>query len=148
MAMEENSNVYPNIEGDRIKSFNAIGELSLPMDSWNYSYIPGLREGDPNDLVLFYMNEKTRYKAHFDRPILLVSLMRKPQWMVIAPGFPRGDMSDPQEGLESGRLEDTPVFISRLKKTIDYLEENNRPNWQQVKKEYLKIIEEIKKNDI
>ncbi len=104
-----------------------------------YGYIPGLTCYDSGDLVLMYLKTKTHYSWHGDTKHTIFSPSR---WMVISPGFAVMESSDYPEG---GQLLDTAEFKRRIEKTIAFLKENHRPDWEVVAKEqadFLKSIEE------
>ena len=118
---------------------------------WNakYQYIPGLRLGDPGDLVLMYMKRPTRYIWH-DHP---QTVFRDAMWMTLPLDFAdsRGSPSVktvtrpiPDMGENSERLS-SEEFRIRLKKTLDFLRENNRPNWQVVVAENEAFLNSIEK---
>ena len=105
----------------------------------DYGYVPGLREGDPNDLVMLYLKKRTRRNWNGDHS---GTIFRKPKWMVIGPEF--WDDTGRNAGCyEGGRLEETPVFAARLLKTLQFLKENNRPFWENAGKEHTAFLVSI-----
>ncbi|MCC7474626.1 MAG: hypothetical protein IT425_04480 [Pirellulales bacterium] len=122
------------------------------MTGWQtkYQYIPGLQKGDPGDLVVMYLKTPTRWVHHAAGPS---SRFEHAYWMVtpfdftgvadpkIAPPV-RRDI--PARGECSERLTDKE-FAARLRKTLKYLQDNNRPNWQTVVAENEKLLSSLEK---
>jgi hypothetical protein len=139
----------PNVKGSSAESLNKLFTEEDPAE-WNakYQYLPGLRLGDPGDLVLMYMKRPTRYIWH-GKP---QTIFRDPMWMTVSLDFAglRGSpfvqivrRPMPYQGENSERLS-LEDFKSRLRKTLDFLRENNRPNWQTVvaeNEDFLKTLE-------
>jgi len=110
-----------------------------------YRYVPGLRKGDPGDLVLMYMARPTRYIFH-SRPQTIFADRR---WMVVPLDFDgqggigqeiSRDIPDSGEVSERVSLDE---FRARLKKTLEFLRANDRPNWQTVVAEHQRFLESI-----
>ncbi len=125
---------YPNTNGN--------GDASLAMISpyfggglERYGYLPGLREDDHKDLVLMYLKVKTRYTWHGDTT---PNIFSPKLWKVIAPDD--WDGPDP----EGGELVTTPEFKKRILKTLAFLKENQRQNWQTVTTEQMQFLDSIK----
>jgi hypothetical protein len=136
----------PNVGGRSADSLVQLKRDAYELDNfkeeiqkWNgkYQYIPGLRRNDPGDLVLMYMKKPTRWQHHAAGP---PSIFRERKWIVVSldfAGFLGSDMvnrvnremPDESENAERVTLKE---FKSRLRKTLDYLQTNNRPNWQTV----------------
>ena len=131
------ANGYPNVHGDSTRSFAAAGVyMKGGGEDFNntYGYVPGLKDDDPKDLVLMYLEKKTRRTWNGD---FSGSILRKPKWMVIGPDFG----FDLPEG---GNLEETSTFKTRLQKTLDFLRENKRPYWETIVKEHTEFLNSIK----
>jgi hypothetical protein len=70
--LKDNNNEYPNIGGVSSDSLNAIQkEMGGYMD-WtaDYGYVPGLRQKDPGQMVLMYVNRPTRWTMHISAPTI------------------------------------------------------------------------------
>ena len=106
----------------------------------DYGYVPGLQEGDPNDLVMMYLREKTRRHWNGDHS---GSFLRAPRWMVIGPDF-YDDAGREEGSYECGRLQTTAEFRQRLQRTLDFLKSNNRLNWTNAIKEHSAFLKTIK----
>jgi hypothetical protein len=126
---------YPNADG--------IGSNSLAMiepffghDILRYAYIPGLRFDDPKDLVLMYLKRETHYSWHGDTEHTIFSPRR---WMVVSPDIVMGGPYP-----EGGDLLDGPEFRRRVLKTVAFLREHDRPNWQIVAKEQEEFLKSVK----
>ena len=122
---------------------NGIGSNSLAMvehyfghDIQQYAYVPGLRYGDPNDLVLMYMRKQTHYTWHADADHTVFSPQR---WMVLSP-----DTWSSGTCPEGGELLDTPQFKRRLETTVAFLREHQRPYWQVVAEEQSNFLKSVK----
>jgi hypothetical protein len=134
-ANDSKSAYYPNANGN--------GGASLAMikpyfgdEILEYTYVPGLRYDDPNDLVLMYMKKKTRHTWHGDTQHTIFAPLR---WMVLSPDILDGTCP------EGGMLVDTPEFKRRLLLTVAFLKERQRPYWQAAadgQMEFLKSITE------
>ena len=138
------TNVFPNVEGDGVRSFAQAAEYMNPgaRDGLlrDYNYVPGLKGGDPQDLVLLYLNRKTRRTWNGDDA---ATIRTKPRWMIIGPDSPNNGM-DSEWLPEGGQLVDTDEFRRRLLKTLHFLKENDRPYWQTVVNEHTKFLDSIK----
>ena len=137
--MTNGTDVYPNIEGDSRKSFAPIGAYlrggNTLMD--HYGYVAGLAYDDPSDLVLMYLKKKTRRTWNGDHS---ATIFTEPKWMVLGSHVWSGDE---REGPEGGILETTVEFKRRLRRTLEFLKENNRPNWEKVVEEHTAFLESI-----
>jgi hypothetical protein len=133
--VNSHTNAYPNTDGKGAESLAAIGQYMRDMD-WarNYRYVPGLRQDDPPDLVLLYLDRPTRWVWHGQPP----TVFRQEAWMIIpldwrpVPGS--GELS---EQVSLGE------FRARLKRTLDFVRTNERPNWQTVVAEHTKFLDSI-----
>lgn len=136
MWMKENlqPHIYPNIEGNSYKSMAVLtaywgpgleGMLKV------YIYVPGLKDNDPKDLVLFFVNESGRRRWHGDH----VTVFGEKRWIVIPPCF--SDEIELNEWISTSELKD------RIRNTLDFLKTNNRPNWQNTISEQIKFLELI-----
>ena len=58
----QRTRLFPNVDGEQVASMAALN-VERELSGWgsHYSYIPGLSEDDPKDLVLFYINQPTRW---------------------------------------------------------------------------------------
>lgn len=156
----EKTDVLPNVDGRSTESlallFKRIGWESSDTNPWNerYMYLPGLRRGDPGDLVLMYLAKPTRYIWH-DYPHTVIA---KQFWMFVpldfdgqSSGFGSGigkvvEREIPNRGECSERVS-VEEFRSRLKKTLDFLRANDRPNWQTVVAEHEKFLDAIQHDE-
>jgi hypothetical protein len=134
----EKTDALPNINGESAESINKLNHdfEKEEINQWNsrYQYVPGLRRGDPGDLVLMYMKQPTRYIWHSNPQ----SIFAEARWMVVpldfcGGGIGRGmlDRQIPYRGENSERLS-LEEFKNRLRKTLKFLQDDNRPHWQTV----------------
>lgn len=130
------SNAYPNAGGVGSNSLALIEQYCGP-DIQRYGYIPGLTYDDPKDLVLIYLKTKTHYSWHGDTSHTVFSPLK---WMVISPQFHDGENTCP----EGGELLDTAEFKRRVERTVEFLKENQRTDWQVVAKEQADFLSSIK----
>ena len=136
-AQKTHADSYPNIGGFGSNSL-AVIECFEGHEIQRYGYIPGLNWNDPKDLVLMYLKTKTHYSWHGDTEHTVFSPLH---WMVISPCIiDDGNATCP----EGGRLLDTPEFKRRVEKTIAFLKERQRPNWEVVTKEQAEFLKSIK----
>jgi hypothetical protein len=130
---------YPNVKGlseDSLATVNGYRDWAK-----DYNYIPGLREDDPQDLVLMYFNRPTHWNWHGEPP----SVFREKEWIIIAVGFPEPDSFHPRAG-QFGELSErvsSDEFRVRLKRTLDFIRTNGRPNWQAIVAEHTKFLDSI-----
>jgi hypothetical protein len=126
----------PNENGKSDESLQELMEADHP-DEWveQYQYISGLRRGDPGDLVLAYRKSPTRWRHHAAGPPLILS---ERKWILIPFDFTgvmessiasrvKREMPDVGEDAERVSREE---LNSRLQRTLKYLQDNNRPNWE------------------
>lgn len=141
----------PNVEGRSIESLAKLkGDESQDTDEWNekYQYLPGLRRGDPGDLVLMYMKVPTRWVHHAAGP---PSVFAEHRWVLVPLDFTevgtssakRVDREIPYGG-ESFERVSLDELKDRLRKTLTFLEDNNRPHWQTVVAENEAFLESTK----
>jgi len=129
---------YPNVKGlsqDSLATVNGCKDWAK-----DYNYIPGLREDDPQDLVLMYFNRPTRWNWHGPPP----TVFGDKGWIVIPVNFDfmpnylfKGEFGECSERVSLDE------FRSRLKRTLDFIRTNNRPNWQAVVAEQTKFLDSI-----
>lgn len=134
------TNAFPNVIGAGSASLIAISNSMGGDMKWtkNYNYVPGLREGDPGELVLMYFAEPTRWTWHGSHP----TIFKGKAWIVVPVDF---TMSWPQRKI-SGELSErvsTDEFKTRLKRTLDFVRTNERPHWQAVVAEHKKFLDSI-----
>ena len=68
---EHKTREFPNVDGESQASLEAIkGFGEMPNIKAHYNYVPGLRRGDPDDLVLMYVNQPTRWTWHGQTPTI------------------------------------------------------------------------------
>jgi hypothetical protein len=149
----------PNVRGSSTDSlielkkdaYDNEKDFTEDINKWNekYQYVPGLRKGDPGDLVLMYLKSPTRWNNHASGP---PSIFRERKWILVPFDFMgagishcaehvRREVADESEDAERVSLEE---LKSRLRKTLDYLQKNNRPNWQKMvteNEEFLNSLE-------
>jgi hypothetical protein len=74
------TNEFPNINGGSTVSLNAIDATWHDHRvSEKYNYVPGLRNGDPDDLVLMYLRVPTCWKWHASP----ATVFAEKEWIVI-----------------------------------------------------------------
>ena len=139
-GMDANSgkNPFPNVNGRGKDSLAAIREYMGDYMGWTngYRYVPGLREDDPGELVLMYFDRPTRWTWHGPP----ATIFKKKAWIVVPVDFAMGSRRPSGPGELSERI---PVgeFRSRLRRTIDFVRTNERPNWQTIVAEHTKFLE-------
>jgi len=129
----------PNVEGRSTESIAKLIHYDVESSKeWDekYRYVPGLRKGDPGDLVMMYMKVPTRWIHHAAGA---PSVFNEYRWVLVPldfaePGNPNGTRFDRKipHGGESYERVSSEELRSRLLKTLKYLEDNNRPHWQTV----------------
>jgi hypothetical protein len=134
------TNAFPNVGGKSLDSLTAINEYMGRQTNWirGYKYIPGLRESDPGDLILMYLDRPTRWTWHGRPP----SIFQDKAWIVVPVDF---TMSWPQRKT-SGELSERislTEFKTRLERTLDFVRTNERPNWQSVVDEHTRFLKSI-----
>ena len=138
------TNGYPNVSGLSSNSLVSLNRYSG--GGWggayvltNYKYVPGLKEDDPDELVLMYFDKPTRCTWHADSP----TFSRPRKWVVVPPGFYFRGFDSPHNG-ECSDWIDTTEFKIRLQKTLDFLKDNDRPFWTNVVAEHTEFLRTIK----
>ncbi len=131
---------FPNLGGVGRDSLAAIHREMADSMEWapDYNYIPGLREDDPGDLVLLYFNRPTRWNMH----VAPATIFTGRKWLLIPVDFIQGNRTLSEPGECSERVSEDE-FKRRLKKTLDYLEANKRPNWQAAVAEQTKFLDSL-----
>jgi hypothetical protein len=149
--MEENhmdinscTNAFPNIRGSGRDSLAAISNSMSGHMDWakDYKYVPGLREDDPGDLILMYVDRPTRWTWHGVAP----TIFRDKAWIMVPVNFTNGGRERSVSGELSERVS-LDVFRRRLRRTLDYLRTNERPNWQTAVSEHTKFLDSINNVD-
>ena len=141
--LANDSKSFPNVKGKSCDSLTSINESVGGYMDWtnDYNYIPGLREDDPPDLVLMYFNRPTRWNWHGAPP----TIFKKKAWIVIPVDFEMEAGLHPHTN-ELGECSErvtTAEFCNRLKRTLDFVRTNQRPNWQTVFAEHNKFLDAI-----
>ena len=138
------TNAFPNINGIGAGSFatisNAMG--SQMAGTREYRYVPGLRQDDPGDLVLVYLDRPTRWTWHEAYP----TIFKKKAWMFVPVDFTMGGRPVRGGGELSERVS-LDEFRRRLTRTLDCIRTNERPNWQTIVAEHTKFLESIEHVD-
>jgi len=140
-GMDSNShtNAFPNVNGLSQNSLAIIRDQMGYM-TWtnNYNYVPGLHEDDPGDLVLMYVNGSTRWTWHGPPPIRF----EKKAWIVVPVDFKMGGRPPAGDGELSERIS-LKEFQTRLRRTLDFIRTNERPNWKAVVAEHTKFLNSL-----
>ena len=133
---------FPNVRGESAASLTELDERNdLPEFKSNYNYVPGLTRDDPGDLVLMYVNQPTRWTWHGEPP-----LKSKDQAWILVPvdmklfGNRDRDKLGPGEFSERVAFDE---FRQRLEKTLDFLKDQKRPNWEAVVKEHSEFLKRM-----
>jgi hypothetical protein len=130
---------FPNVGGRSSDSLAELvpffGDTGLEK---KYRYVPGLTVDDPGDLVLLYLPQATRWTWHGTAP----TIFQKKAWILVPVDMklrgPDRDDAGPGENSERVPLEE---FKYRLRKTLDFLAANQRPNWEAVVEEHTRFLE-------
>jgi hypothetical protein len=134
---------FPNVKGLSQDSLAANRESMGSYMAWtnDYNYIPGLREDDPPDLMLMYFNRPTRWNWHGVPP----TIFKEKAWIIIPVDFGAGEGFLPHPGQigECSERVSMDEFRSRLKRTLDFIRTNERPNWRTVVAEHQKFLDSI-----
>jgi hypothetical protein len=137
MDINSDTNPFPNVNGVGKDSLASINEEMNGHMDWaeGYKYVPGLREGDPGDLVLLYVDRPTRWVWHGPAS----TIFKKKAWIIVPVDFAMGGrpQSGPGELSERVSLEE---FRIRLRRTLDFVRTNERPHWQTVVAEHTKFL--------
>jgi hypothetical protein len=141
--LSNDSKPFPNVKGISRDSLASIGDSMGGYKDWtnDYNYVPGLREDDPPDLVLMYFNRPTRWNWHGAPP----TIFKNKAWIVIPVDFDlaAGFRPHTNELGECSERISTDEFRNRLKRTLDFVRTNERPNWQAVIAEHNKFLDAI-----
>jgi hypothetical protein len=134
---------FPNVKGSSRDSLETIRDSMGGYMVWakDYNYVPGLRENDPADLVLMNFNRPTRWNWHGHPP----TIFKEKAWIIIPVDFDMGVNFRPHtgQGGECSERVSLDEFRSRLRRTLDFVRTNERPNWQTVVAEHSKFLESI-----
>jgi hypothetical protein len=130
--------LFPNIDG---QSSASLAEISQYMGGvWleeSYMYVPGLNWIDPGELVLMYYAKPTRWTWHGSPP----TIFTEKAWILIPVDMTyyggTRELAGPGECSERVSFED---LRQRIQKTLDFLRENDRPNWQAVVEEHQRFL--------
>jgi hypothetical protein len=144
---EKKTDALPNVGGRSADSLAALrNELGDQPWAETYRYVPGLQKGDPGDLVLMYMARPTRYIMHGEPQTIFADR----RWMIVpldfagrGGGIGQNISRDVPYGGEASERVTIEEFRARLKKTLEFLRANERPNWQTVVEENEKFLESI-----
>ena len=141
---DRKTNVFPNLGGHSHESMLAIRNELGGYVEWadRYRYVAGLTLNDPDDLVLLYVSEPTRWTWHGGRP---PTKLQEKAWILVPLDFKlfghrntailaQGELSERVAAQE---------FAQRLRKTLDFLKTNQRPNWRTVVAEHEGILESL-----
>jgi hypothetical protein len=134
---------FPNVKGLSQDSLATLNDAMAGHMAWtnDYRYIPGLREGDPPDLVLLYFNRPTRWNWHGSPP----TVFKEKAWIIIPVDFGSGSDFRPNTGQigECSERVSHDEFCRRLRGTLDFIRTNERPNWQTIVAEHEKFLNSI-----
>ena len=133
---------FPDVNGLSQSSLATISESMGGYMAWtnDYNYIPGLREDDPPDLVLMYFNRPTRWNWHGAPP----TIFKDKEWIIVPVDFGGGlDFRPHGEIGECSERVSLDEFRVRLKRTLDFIRTNERPNWQTIVAEHEKFLNSL-----
>jgi hypothetical protein len=137
---------FPNVKGLSQDSLATISDNMGSYMAWtnDYNYVAGLRENDPEDLVLMYFNRPTRWNWHGPPP----TIFKEKAWIVIPVDFGMGLDFRPHTGQigECSERISLDEFRIRLRRTLDFIRTNERPNWQTVVAEHEKFLDSLEHN--
>ncbi len=129
---------FPNVKGLSQDSVVTIRDGMGGNMDWakDYNYVPGLREDDPGDLVLMYFNRPTRWTWFAAPP----TIFKQKEWIIVPVDFAEG--MRPRSGQDRDYSERVSLeeFRSRLRRTLDFVRTNERPNWQTIVAEHTKFL--------
>jgi hypothetical protein len=139
---DHDTNVLPNVHGigrDSLAELRPYG-----FDAYleqRYGYVAGLRKDDPGDLVLMYLNQPTRWVWHG----IPHTIFTKKAWIIVPVDFTvftysGRQITKPGECSETVSREE---FRVRLRRTLDFVRTNERPNWKAVVAEHTKFLNSI-----
>jgi len=141
MVETTNGVTYPNVDGSSSRSLKLVLPYLLQDTNalHDYMYVPGLRSDDPDNLILFYLREPSRRTWHGDTHWF----SGPKRWVVLNP---RMDSPDSDSGRAGGEVDEAislTEFKDRLRATLDYLKQNDRPGWQAAEQEHMRFISSI-----
>ncbi len=140
---ENSTTAFPNVAGRSHQSLQTIAAM-FDDKTWltSYACIPGLRNDDPGDLILMYMTKPTRWTWHGERP----ASAAQDRWLVVPIDFREGNQRTfSGEGERSERLTDSQ-FLKRLEKTLSFIEDAGRPNWEDIIQEHQPMLERLRQS--
>ena len=115
---------------DQCRHFKDHGVLSAEHNP--FRYVQGLKKDDPQDLVVMYTKEMIHWRTKH-----LPSYEETPKWLAMGPRehhyWGRGD----------GWIDSTE-FTRRLRKTLDFLRDNERPNWEQTVGDHGRFLQQVR----
>ena len=141
---EHKTREFPNLRGESQTSLRELPEIDeFPAIKSHYNYVPGLTRDDPGDLVLMYVNQPTRWIWHGQTPTIFI----EQAWILVPVdmklfGNRDRDQLPPGECSERVPFDE---FRARLEKTLKFLEQEKRPNWQTVVKEHSEFLKALGK---
>jgi hypothetical protein len=89
-----------------------------------------------------YVGQPTRWTWHAQKP----TIFREKAWIVVPVDFATGSRPQAGPGELSERIS-TDEFRRRLRRTVDFIRTNQRPNWQTIVAEHTKFLESIERVD-
>lgn len=132
---------FPNVDGRSQKSMAALEQVWSYLDWTNdYRYVPGLKQGDPGELVLLYLKQPTRWRWHGQLP---PTVSGEEAWLILPVDFSWGERIPEYPVTEVTERVPTSEFKRRLEATLEYLRENERENWETVVAEHTEFLESI-----
>lgn len=140
---DERTNFFPNVNGSSSRSIGSLSnELSALTTTLlrDYHYVPGLRNNDPGDLVLFYLKKPTRWRLH----VKPETVFTERGWIVVPVDFAIGRTRPLTGPGELSEKLSTKEFTDRLATTLDFLRTNNRPDWEAVVQEHSAFLQTLK----
>ena len=142
--INSHTNEFPNISGHGPDSLATISNGMAGHMAWarSYRYVPGLREDDPGDLVLMYLDRPTRWTWHGPPP----TIFKEKAWIIVPVDFAMGGRQVSGGGELSERVS-LAEFQRRLRQTLDFVRTNERPHWQTVVAEHTKFLDSIEHVD-
>ena len=134
---DRHTDTFPNVAGSSRPSLEAIRDEMGGEMKWaeNYRYVAGLREDDPGDLILMYVDQPTRWTWHGSPP----HRFTKKAWIVVPVDFTMGGRPGPGELSERISSQE---FTRRLRATLEFVKTNARPNWEAVVAEHTRFLEQ------
>ncbi len=142
MLETTNESRYPNVGGSSSQSLALLvpylheGTNALR----DYRYVPGLKEDDPEDLIMLYMREPSRRTWHGDTHWFRIGR----RWVILTPHMSTPFDVDARGWSECGEAISTTQFKTRLKGTLDFLKSNSRPEWQAIADEHTKFLRALR----